>query len=70
MRRMPTVDSETTYFKPLSRSLENVLTSAERPAGASGNRKFESISLQRRVRLSIESAFVGQKPGHAMLFLP
>src|ERR1700726_3200375 len=32
-----------------SRSLENVLASAERPDGASGNRKFESISLQRRV---------------------
>src|SRR6202030_715951 len=33
-----------------SRSLENVLASAERPDGASGNRKFESISLQRRVQ--------------------
>src|SRR6476661_8342952 len=33
-----------------SRSLENVLASAERPDGASGNRRFESISLQRRVR--------------------
>src|SRR5205823_14013520 len=31
-----------------SRSLENVVASAERPDGASGNRKFESISLQRR----------------------
>jgi hypothetical protein len=33
----------------------NVLASAERPDGASGNRKFESISLQRRVCLA--SAF-------------
>ena len=32
-----------------SRSLENALASAERPDGASGNRKFESISLQRQV---------------------
>jgi hypothetical protein len=30
-----------------SRSLENVLASAERPDGASGNRKFESTSLRR-----------------------
>src|SRR5207248_9999865 len=32
-----------------SRSLENVVASAERSDGASGNRKCESISLQRRV---------------------
>src|SRR4029077_15141888 len=45
-----------------SRSLENVLASAERPDGASGNRKFESISLQRRVRLSPRAAFEGREP--------
>ena len=31
-----------------SPSLENVLASAERPDGASGNRKFESIDPDRR----------------------
>src|ERR1700730_1349047 len=45
-----------------SRSLESVLASAARPDGASGNRQFESISLQRRVSLSRDFIFVGQEP--------
>src|ERR1700730_13924500 len=42
-----------------SRSLENVLASAERPDGASGNRKFESIlpPAQSQRRVSIRRAF-------------
>ena len=36
-----------------SRSLENVLASAERPDGASGNREFEAKSLLRTLNLSI-----------------
>src|SRR6266446_4061607 len=42
-----------------SRSLENALASAERPDGASGNRKFESISLQRRVGRTLTGVRIG-----------
>ena len=51
-----------------SRSLENVLASPERPDGASGNRKFESISLQRGA--GAKPAFRGRIPPISLVVSP
>jgi hypothetical protein len=40
----------------------NMIRGLDPPPNPRGDRGFESISLQRRVRLSLESAFVGQEP--------